>query len=199
MTKTEPRSPHEKLSVFLCYVLRHDSDGIGVDIDDQGWVLIDDLLTKANASGKQIDRQTLDEIVKKDSKKRYGITADGLKIRCVQGHSNPKVKIKRAVQVPKTILYHGTATKNVAAILKSGILPRTRHEVHLSETIETAIEVGARHGTPVVLEVDAKALYAAGKTFTRADNGVWLVDQVPARYIREIDVPAPHTKRRRAP
>lgn len=196
MPRTEPKSPHEKLSVFLCYVLRHDNETIGVDIDDQGWVAIDELLARANATGKSISREVLDEIVQEDSKKRYGVSQDGKKIRCVQGHSNPKVRIKRAFQIPPVALFHGTSTKSVAAIMKHGILPQTRHEVHLSETIETAIEVGRRHGSPVVLQVDAKGLFAAGKRFTQADNGVWLVDSVPARYLSVCDALTLKTTRR---
>jgi putative RNA 2'-phosphotransferase len=44
--------------------------------------------------------------------------------------------------------------------------------------------VGARHGAPVILVVDAAAMQRAGITFYRSDNGVWLVAAVPPQYLR---------------
>jgi putative RNA 2'-phosphotransferase len=62
-----------------------------------------------------------------------------------------------------------------------------RHHVHLSATAETARVVGARHGRPVVLVVDAAGMSRAGIPFYRSANGVWLVDHVPPRYLRKKD------------
>ena len=47
----------------------------------------------------------------------------------------------------------------------------------------TARAVGARRGPPVVLRVDAAAMVAGGHVFARSDNGVWLVDAAPPRYL----------------
>jgi putative RNA 2'-phosphotransferase len=55
--------------------------------------------------------------------------------------------------------------------------------VHLSADADTAAKVGARHGKPVVLVVDAAAMSAAGHAFFRSGNGVWLTDAVPAAFI----------------
>nr|WP_200883109.1 RNA 2'-phosphotransferase [Massilia sp. BSC265] len=49
--------------------------------------------------------------------------------------------------------------------------------------METAIAVGRRHGQPLVLAVDAGAMHAAGFRFYRSENGVWLTDAVPPRYL----------------
>ncbi|MEQ8540018.1 MAG: RNA 2'-phosphotransferase [Coleofasciculus sp. D1-CHI-01] len=43
-----------------------------------------------------------------------------------------------------------------------------------------------RHGSPVVLAVDAKAMSEKGHTFYCSDNGVWLVDFVPPEYIQQL-------------
>jgi putative RNA 2'-phosphotransferase len=55
--------------------------------------------------------------------------------------------------------------------------------VHLSGDEVTAMAVGQRHGKPVVLRVAAGAMHADGHVFTRADNGVWLVDRVPPQFL----------------
>jgi putative RNA 2'-phosphotransferase len=49
--------------------------------------------------------------------------------------------------------------------------------------VSTARTVGARRGRPVVLRVDAAGMHAAGMTFYRASNGVWLTDRVPPEWL----------------
>jgi putative RNA 2'-phosphotransferase len=61
-----------------------------------------------------------------------------------------------------------------------------RHHVHLSIDVPTATKVGARHGKPVVFEVDAAAMQRAGHTFYVSANGVWLTDAVPPEYLRPL-------------
>jgi putative RNA 2'-phosphotransferase len=58
------------------------------------------------------------------------------------------------------------------------------HLVHLSAEVDTATRVGARRGRAVVFEVDAGAMRSEGCQFFRSANGVWLVDAVPARFLR---------------
>ena len=57
-----------------------------------------------------------------------------------------------------------------------------RQYVHLTDQYETAVAVGKRHGKPLVYEVDAGAMQAAGRLFYRSENGVWLTDAVPPEY-----------------
>ena len=81
------------------------------------------------------------------------------------------------------MLYHGTASRFVDAIRAGGLLAGARNHVHLSGNRETAVAVGARHGKPVVLTVDAAAMQARGHVFYLSDNGVWLTDAVPQAFI----------------
>ncbi|KFE35816.1 RNA 2'-phosphotransferase [Thioclava atlantica] len=55
--------------------------------------------------------------------------------------------------------------------------------MHLSPDPATASRVGERHGKPTVLRVDAGRMHADGYAFYRADNGVWLTEEVPASYL----------------
>jgi putative RNA 2'-phosphotransferase len=61
-----------------------------------------------------------------------------------------------------------------------------RHHVHLSLDIPTATKVGARHGKPVLFAVDAAAMHQAGHRFYCSANGVWLTDEVPPQYLRQL-------------
>lgn len=56
----------------------------------------------------------------------------------------------------------------------------------LYEIVETAINVGKRHGTPVVVMVDAKRMSEDGFVFYQSRNGVWLTSDIPSKYLRLV-------------
>ena len=58
----------------------------------------------------------------------------------------------------------------------------SRQYVHLSSDFQTAIEVGRRHGSPVVLTINAEAMAQDGVIFYRSENGVWLCEHVAPKY-----------------
>ena len=177
-----------RASKFLSYVLRHKPEAIGLSLDVQGWAAIDDLVRLSHASGQPLSRAMIAEVVRTNDKQRFRISDDGARIRASQGHS-VAVDLALTPQAPPTVLFHGTATRFLEAILTEGIKAGSRHHVHLSATYNTAITVGRRHGTPAVLAVRARAMHHTGRTFSRADNGVWLTDQVPVAFIRRLSGP----------
>ncbi len=59
--------------------------------------------------------------------------------------------------------------------------------MHLSATVETAINVGQRHGKVVVLWVEAERMQQDGYMFYLSKNGVWLTDNVPVDYLCRSD------------
>jgi putative RNA 2'-phosphotransferase len=145
-------------------------------------VSVDALLAALAARGPALSREDLAEIVATNDKQRFAFDEGGTRIRANQGHS-VEVDLELAPATPPAILYHGTATRFLDAIRKEGLTPQGRHHVHLSRGADTARTVGARHGTPVVLVVDAARLSGDGATFYTSANGVWLVDAVPPRYL----------------
>ena len=52
-----------------------------------------------------------------------------------------------------------------------------------SSSIEQAEIVGRRRGRPVVLEVLAAEMAAAGHVFLQTPNGLWLTDHVPPQFL----------------
>jgi putative RNA 2'-phosphotransferase len=80
-------------------------------------------------------------------------------------------------------LYHGTAGRFLNSIRQQGLTRQRRQYVHLSPDPETAVEVGRRHGSPVVLKINAKAMYRDGFVFYISENGVWQCGNVPWKYI----------------
>jgi putative RNA 2'-phosphotransferase len=168
------------LSKFLSLVLRHEPEAAGVQLDENGWVAIDVLLAGCAAHGVALTREELLELVRSSDKQRFAIVGD--RIRANQGHSVP-VDLALAAVPPPATLFHGTVARSLASIRREGLRPRARTHVHLSPDRETARRVGARRGSPVILEVDAAGMDAAGFTFHRSENGVWLTEWVPPRFL----------------
>ena len=176
-----------KLGRFLSLVLRHNPGAAGVELDEHGWADVEELLNGVRGTGRQIDRETLERIVRENNKQRYAFNEDHTKIRANQGHSlQVDVELKEAK--PPRYLYHGTAARFLSAIQAEGIRKMTRQYVHLSGDYQTAAAVGRRHGAPMVLRVDAEAMAQNGVTFYRSENGVWLCECVPPEYFCVAEV-----------
>ena len=173
------------ISKFLSYVLRHQPEAVGLSLDKDGWAVITDLILCAKQEGYTLAPDIIQAIVASSDKKRFTISEDGLHIRAAQGHSTQQVDIAYQEKVPPAILYHGTATRFISSIREQGLLPMSRQYVHLSPDEVTAIQVGQRHGKPVVLKIKALIMYEQGFKFSQADNGVWLTDTIPYQFIQE--------------
>lgn len=182
-----------KTSKFISLILRHKPETIDLKLDSKGRVKINELIKAMNAHGHSINRAILDEIVENNDKKRFVI--DGDYIYAAQGHSIKNVDIELEEKIPPKYLYHGTARNSVDSIFKNGINPRYRNHVHLSVDMETATKVGSRHGSALVLIVDALRMHVEGKhKFYLSKNDVWLTDYVPKEFITiHHTIPKSHT------
>ena len=72
----------------------------------------------------------------------------------------------------------------------------SRHHVHLSLDKETARRVGMRHGCPVILAIDALKMHEDGQIFYCSENNIWLVDNVPPKYITVLNDSKTQTNKR---
>lgn len=162
---------------LLAFLLRHDKM---YEFDQHGWRKVSDLTENHGFTVSE-----LEEIVEKDNKNRYEFSDDKSNIRARQGHSI-SVDVELEEKTPPDVLYHGTASRFVGSIMDQGIIKMTRLYVHLSATFDTAINVGKRHGTPVVLTIDSKKMASDGCKFYLSTNGVWLTDFVDVKYINGI-------------
>jgi putative RNA 2'-phosphotransferase len=172
------------ISKLISLVLRHKPEEINLQLNENGWANVQELISKINSKGIKIDEELLHTIVDTNDKKRFAFNDDKTLIRANQGHSI-EVDVELKPTTPPEILYHGTAQKYVDSILQSGIQKKSRQHVHLSTTIQTAIAVGSRHGKPVILQVQAQRMYEDGFVFYLSANNVWLVNDVPVRFIEE--------------
>lgn len=176
------KDPLVRTSKFLSLILRHKPEEAGLTLDESGWCTVADLLQGCASRGHRITRDELEQVVAENDKKRFQFSDDGKRIRAVQGHSI-EIDLKYEPTEPPEHLYHGTATRFLDSILRTGLVKGSRHHVHLSANLQTAFKVGERHGKPVVLTVLAGDMHRNGIPFYTSPNGVWLVEAVPVEYI----------------
>ncbi|MCG8326705.1 MAG: RNA 2'-phosphotransferase [Chitinophagales bacterium] len=172
-----------RISKAMSLALRHRPEAFELKLDTQGWCNVDQLINNFNKKGYTLNIEILRKVVEQNDKKRFAFNETGNKIRANQGHSI-SIELGYQPSKPPSILFHGTATKYLASIQSQGLLKRQRHHVHLSPDYNTAVQVGSRHGTVVVLSIRAEDMYLAGHQFFLSENGVWLTDHVPTDYIR---------------
>jgi putative RNA 2'-phosphotransferase len=185
----------EQRSKYLSLLLRHKPETANLTLDKEGWCDITQLITNTDFTVEELEK-----ITETDAKGRYSIRywemahcgsdleviREPTHIRANQGHSTKSVKMHFKVAVPPVVLYHGADDRFMGIIMKEGLTPQKRHHVHLSADVETAQMVGGRRRSGhTVLAIDAKQMLAVGHKFFISENGVWLVDHVPPKYLKE--------------
>jgi len=171
-----------KVSKYLSKHLRHDPEGLGLTLAPGGWVGVDDLLAGCARRRFGLSRAELEEVVAHNSRQRFSFDPGGTMLRANQGHS-VEVDLQLSPAVSPNVLYHGTGHQTAAIVERAGLDKMRRHHVRLSADVETARAVGARHGRPVVFEVDAAGMATARRLFYRSENDVWLTDAVPPGFL----------------
>ena len=172
-----------KASKYLSRHLRHQPGALGLTLEPGGWVAVDALLEAMRRHGVVLSRADLEEIVANNNKQRFAFDETRQRIRASQGHSVP-VDLQLTPIAPPDALYHGTGSAAVGVIQREGLRKMRRHHVHLTADVATAVNVGSRHGVPVVFLVDAGSMARDGHQFYRSENGVWLTESVPPQYLR---------------
>jgi putative RNA 2'-phosphotransferase len=175
------------LSRAVSHALRHEPWLYELELDEEGWAPVGQLLTALNEKGgdwKSVNRATLERMLASAAKRRHEL--DGDRIRALYGHSVPG-RVQRRQATPPERLFHGTAPETWVEIQVHGLLPMGRQFVHLSVDRETAASVGGRKSDqPILVRIDAPAAALAGTTFYEGNKLVWLADCVPARFIAPV-------------
>lgn len=169
------------ISKSVSYQLRH-SD---IAMDSAGWANVEDLLARIKTSPTILQR-----VIDANNKKRFELSADGSRIRAVQGHSTTQVSDEgmegswEPVDPQGLSFYHGTMRRNVPSILLNGIRSMERTHVHLAA--EKNSSVGKRHNVDALIEVSGDKLAESGIPVFRAPNGVILAKTVPPSAITSV-------------
>lgn len=172
-----------KLSKEISYALRHAPWEYELEMDEEGFVPLNQLLNSLHGYNKKISKDDITYIMATSAKQRFEIVGD--KIRAFYGHTIP-MHIKKVESEPPAILYHGTAERFLDSIKANGLLPMNRQYVHFSVDMQMAHTVGKRHESsqnPVILSIKAKDAYKAGIKFYIGNDHVWLCDKLPSEFI----------------
>ncbi len=184
MRDVGPQDDLTRLSKAMTHALRHEPWRYGLELDEEGWVAVDDLvaaLRRHSARWRELTRADIAEVVATSDKNRFELTERAVRAR--YGHSVPG-RIRQQPATPPERLYHGTPPEALVGIVEQGLLPMRRQYVHLSVDRATATQVGRRRSPrPVVLVVRAREAHVAGVRFWRGNEIVWLADRVPPEFI----------------
>lgn len=175
------------ISRYMSMLLRHRPEVAGLTLDSHGWARVDELIKGIQKKYPLFQEEILEEIVRTDEKQRYAFNEDHTLIRANQGHSI-NVDVELTIVQPPDILYHGTGEKYMASIQQEGLISKSRLYVHLSADMKTALQVGKRHGHPVIFQIDAKRMYHDGHVFYLSANQIWLVKKVPIKYMSLLEI-----------
>jgi len=167
-----------RVSKFMSYVLRHNPGDLKISPD--GFVQLNELISLMQKRYRWLSIGYLKRIVREDEKNRFEIRGD--RIRARYGHS---IEVSLGYPVARVkLLYHGTSPEAAEAILEKGLTPMERRKVHLSSTVEDALEVGKRKAErPVILRIYAARARETGVTIEKATGRLFLADYIPAEFI----------------
>ena len=177
----------KRISKQMALLLRHAPQQAGLILDPEGFVHLDDLVSALRHSIPMAEVEMVRAVVAlvEPHKQRYSIVDDH--VRANYGHSIAE-RIAHMPAQPPDLLIHGTSQPTLARIMVEGLRPMSRQYVHLTPDRVLAASVGARHGKPCLLRVDARAAHADGVTFYKANHTFWLAEHVPPVYL-SLDAP----------
>lgn len=186
-------------SKTLSWLLRHGAKKEGLTISEDGYVLVEELLTHKNC--RSITVEQLHEIVDTCAKQRYGLkeTENGhLYIRANQGHSKGIIKTELLLEAitdaaEHSVVCHGSYYEAWPLIQKSGLSRMSREHVHFSafEPDSKATISGMRTSCEIVIYIDMAAAMRDGIKFYKSSNIVILTDGnatglVPFKYFTKV-------------
>jgi putative RNA 2'-phosphotransferase len=178
----------DSLGRIIAGVLRHFPEKLGVAIDGHGWVDISEFVEAigVSRSGFQWLRDHhIEAIALTDPKGRYQV--DGGMIRATYGHTID-VHLDDLPLAEIDEFFYPVTEEEIDIILEGGLNPIDRRNVHLSGSIEKAIEAGkVRTEIPLILRIDGKKAKKDGIKIFHAGKDVYITDRIEAKYISKVD------------
>lgn len=170
------------ISRLLSLMLRHRPDEFGLNIDEYGYVPLDQVVQAVQERHEEVTEEDIVALANEPDQHRFELTERG--IRALYGHSF-FVEMDGEPMEPPDVLYMGSTAAAARRMKSQGILPGDRFYVHLSLSREAASERSREDGRPVVVEVLAREAGAAGVAFY-ARGAVVLTREVPPEFVGTI-------------
>jgi len=177
------------LSRMMAGTLRHFPDRFDLAMDDHGWVNLYDMVDAFRDARDDLHwlrPRHIQAVVESDEKGRYEV--DGDMIRATYAHS-VDIRLDLPTDDIPDLLYYPCTAEEAPQLMADGLRPTDRRYVHLSKSYRNAWEAGSgRIDAPTILEVDVRAAEKDGIEVMHAASTVYLVDEVPSKYLRASPV-----------
>jgi putative RNA 2'-phosphotransferase len=175
------------LSRILAGALRHFPEKLGLMMDGKGWVDISSLIEAIGVgrSGYNWLRiHHIEALAETDPRGRYQI--DGGMIRATYGHTID-IDLDDLPLADIDVFYYPVTEEEADIIIEGGLYPTDRKKVHLSGSVEKAIEAGkVRTDEPLIIRVDGKEAKKDGIKIYHAGIDVYITDGLDAKYISMV-------------
>ncbi|MCJ2554866.1 MAG: RNA 2'-phosphotransferase [Candidatus Thermoplasmatota archaeon] len=167
-------------------ILRHFPQRYGLEMTHNGWVDLQDLVTALRIRHRKfrfLKSHHLIAVVQTDPKGRYQF--DEGRVRATYAHSLDLEMDLPTDNIPE-VLYYPTTEEEAGILLEIGLKPSDRRWVHLSDTLESAMEAGrVRSDSPVILEVDVEKAQDAGVEIQKAGKFIYITTEVPPEFLEK--------------
>jgi len=175
------------LSRIVAGALRHFPEKLGLMMDGKGWVDISFLIDALGTGRSGFDWlrvHHIEALVATDLRGRYQI--DGGMIRATYGHSID-VNLDDLPLAEVDEFYYPVTEEEAGLIIEGGLYPTDRKKVHLSGSIEKAVEAGkVRTDDPLILKIDGAKAKKDGIKIYHAGKNVFVTDNIDAKYISKV-------------
>lgn len=176
------------LGRIIAGVLRHFPEKLGVMIDGHGWVDVSEFVEAIGISRSGfhwLRNHHIEAIVLTDPKGRYQI--DGGMVRATYGHTID-INLDDLALADIDEFFYPVTEEEIDIILEGGLNPIDRKNVHLSGSIEKALEAGrVRTEEPLIIKIDGAKAKKDGIKIYHAGKDVYITDRIDAKYISKVD------------
>ena len=183
------RMEMEYLSRVMAGCLRHFPEKYELKMDPHGWIDIKDFVDAVRRKRKELhwlNTHHVQALIATEPKGRYQCANN--MIRATYGHT-VNIELDLPTNNIPDRLYYPSTPEEIDLLLETGLKPIDRKKVHLSKTIENAIEAGkSRVERPLVLEVDCQSAISDGIVIQRAATTVFLTNEIPQKYLKKVDM-----------
>ena len=175
------------LSRIIAGALRHFPEKLGLMMDGKGWVDIISLIDAIGTSRSGFNWlrvHHVEALVETDPRGRYQI--DGGMVRATYGHTLDISPDDLPIAELDEYFYPVTE-EEADIIVEGGLHPTDRKKVHLSGSIEKAIEAGrVRTDEPLILRIDGKNAKKDGLKIFHAGKDVFITEGIDSKYISKV-------------
>ena len=171
-----------KLSKLLSFVLRHGASELGIEMGQDGFVKLSELL--CHSRFRHFNESQVLNVVRECPKQRFYIEIrnNEVFIRANQGHSmNLEIDMVRVLDADSIpIIVHGTSKSAWSIIQTCGLSKMKRQHIHFATGLfaDPQVKSGIRRNCEILIYINAAKAMEDGIVFVKSHNGVILTEGI---------------------